>query len=351
MRIAVIDLWHNYTLTYSWSIAHILSEKHEVVYVGNEAFKERADKFKVKSLQISWPEKTSISTYLKMPLSIMQALEARKALEKFEFDFLIFAFDHPLLSFLKPKGVKCIATVHELDQRQGFTSFLNNLVFNYNSRFCDAFIVMNDSYKEVLERKKLKTIRIEHPLFVVDETKKIKIKDKKLKLLFLGKIRPDKGLDVLLKACLKLDKSVFDLTVAGSGDLQPYKNLISDLGKNIKCINKTLTDEEITETLAQADLVVLPYKSASQSGVGNLCVSYKIPMLVSDFDILSRLVDYNSSFTFEVNNDDQLRDKINSILSNKELLAEISYESKFLECRESIESRFNETLGQMKKKV
>lgn len=105
--------------------------------------------------------------------------------------------------------------------------------------------------------------------------------------LFYGFIKPYKGLDLLKRACEILNnrKVDFNLIVAGSGD-DPTLPFYSTK-KNCVVINRILYDDEMMYLNDISDVVLLPYKTASQSGIiptsfifGNPIIATKVGALV-----------------------------------------------------------------------
>lgn len=116
-------------------------------------------------------------------------------------------------------------------------------------------------------------------------------------LLFFGFIRAYKGLDLLLKAFAdkRLADSNLKLIVAGEfyEDARPYMDLISKLniGDNVILYDHFIRDDEVSQLFSAADLIVQPYKSATQSGVTQIAFHFEKPMLVTDVGGLREIVD------------------------------------------------------------
>jgi glycosyltransferase involved in cell wall biosynthesis len=120
--------------------------------------------------------------------------------------------------------------------------------------------------------------------------------DKKT-LLFFGLIRDYKGLDILLEAFSRLPDE-FQLIVAGEvyGSEQVYQNLIEkSQNKNIVFINNYIPDQEVTNYFSAADLCVLPYKSATQSGIKAIADSFQVPVLTTNVGGLAELITPNKN--------------------------------------------------------
>ena len=104
-------------------------------------------------------------------------------------------------------------------------------------------------------------------------------------LLFFGLIREYKGLDILLEAFDRLSQD-YQLVIAGEpyGSFDKYRELIdkSPGKERIHVFNEYIKDSEVSKFFSASDLVVLPYRSATQSGIRGICCHFEIPMVVTD---------------------------------------------------------------------
>lgn len=118
-------------------------------------------------------------------------------------------------------------------------------------------------------------------------------------ILFFGFIRKYKGLDILLQAMalLKQEMPLLKLMIAGEfyEDQKEYEAQIDNLGIRDQLLLHThfIADSEIKYYLCAADLVVQPYRNATQSGVTPLAYHFEIPMLVTNVGGLAAMVPDN----------------------------------------------------------
>jgi glycosyltransferase involved in cell wall biosynthesis len=100
-------------------------------------------------------------------------------------------------------------------------------------------------------------------------------------------------LDILLEAFGKLDDS-YSLIVAGEpyGSFSKYEAIInaSPAKDRIKLFTRYIKDSEVKYFFSAADLVVLPYRSATQSGISAICWHFELPMVVTDVGGLKQSV-------------------------------------------------------------
>jgi len=91
-------------------------------------------------------------------------------------------------------------------------------------------------------------------------------------LLFFGFVRRYKGLDVLIEAMPRV-RAARDVTLVVAGEFyEPIAPLVARieelrLGESVRVLDRYVPDEEVGDLVAAADAVVLPYRSATQSGV------------------------------------------------------------------------------------
>ena len=126
-----------------------------------------------------------------------------------------------------------------------------------------------------------------HPIYDQFPQPKGTLKRRKsLELLFYGFVRPYKGLDDLIDAMALLKKRDIQLTISGefwAGEKETRQKIETlGLSEQVELRPKYHTDEETAELFDRADVVVLPYRSATGSGVVPLAYHYNKPVIVTD---------------------------------------------------------------------
>lgn len=120
-------------------------------------------------------------------------------------------------------------------------------------------------------------------------------------LLFFGFIRDYKGLDLLLQAMAdeRIRQMNIRLIVAGEyyGNRDFYEKMMADLGLEKQLVLRTdyISSEEVKYYFGAADLVVQPYKSATQSGISQLAYHFEKPMIVTDVGGLAEIVPHGKA--------------------------------------------------------
>lgn len=228
-------------------------------------------------------------------------------------DILLYKF---WLPFMGP----CFGTIARIAKSNKYTKvvcILDNIIphekrigdipfTRYFTKAIDAFIAMSQSVMDDLNFFDSKKPRLlsPHPLFdnfgkaisKNEACEKLGIDVQTNYLLFFGFIREYKGLDLLLEAFNEayFKENNIKLIIAGEFycDEKPYLELIEKFSLNEQVILKTdfIPDNEVVNYFCAADMVVQPYKHATQSGVTQIAYHFEKPMLVTNVGGLPELV-------------------------------------------------------------
>ena len=133
-----------------------------------------------------------------------------------------------------------------------------------------------------------------HPVFSYIELPPRQLRSgQPVRLLFMGRIVRYKGLGLLADAMAQLSArpTAFHLTIAGDGFIEPAYLQIP----HITVINRYLDDADIADLLRAADILVLPYIEASQSGVAAAAAGASLPIVHTPVEgLLEQLQDYGA---------------------------------------------------------
>jgi glycosyltransferase involved in cell wall biosynthesis len=115
-------------------------------------------------------------------------------------------------------------------------------------------------------------------------------------LLFFGFVRGYKGLDRLLEAMPEIVRRVPDahLLVVGEffDDPEEYRRIVQDNGMEdrVSIHNIYVPNDEVARWFSAADMLVLPYRSATNSGIVQIGYNFALPSIVTDVGSLSEVV-------------------------------------------------------------
>lgn len=136
-------------------------------------------------------------------------------------------------------------------------------------------------------------------------------------LLFLGFVREYKGLKHLIKAMPEVKRRLGNvrLIVAGAfgSDRVSYRRMIDDNGANdcIEVVDRYIADNEVEKYFAACDIAVLPYESATQSGIVQIAFGFGKPVIVTNVGGLPDVVaDGQTGYIVERGDPGQLADAI-----------------------------------------
>lgn len=213
-----------------------------------------------------------------------------------------------LLYFLRKQNL--IQTLHEVTAHDGVTSKIDTKIFKRLVSKKIPIIFHSDIAKNrfLSHRKELNySVGLENDLYtvirfglfetykcfdvrnqVIDYSKK---SDSNIPIiLHFGRILPYKGIDVLIDAVKIVQKQKpVHLIIAGNGN--PYFSFEGI--ESYEFINRTITNKEIIELIKKSDMVVCPYKSASQSGIPLTVFLFNKPIIASNVGAFKEVIDTN----------------------------------------------------------
>lgn len=190
---------------------------------------------------------------------------------------------------------------------------------NYFIKSVDAFVTMSkDVLKDVKTFTDKPALFTPHPIYdsydaaVSKEAacQHLKLNPDKKYVLFFGFIREYKGLDWLLEAMAdkRIAEAGIELIAAGeyyNKDLEAKNNEIISRHKLQERVHMTtdfVPNSEVRYFFSAADLVVQPYKHATQSGITQIAFHFEKPMVVTNVGGLAEVVpDGKVGFVAEAN--------------------------------------------------
>ena len=240
-------------------------------------------------------------------------IKAGRQLKKMQPDMVIFAYWMSFMApcmgtiaaFLRKSRCKCIGLIHNMIPHE--PNILDKILPGYFVKKMDAFLALSQSVANDVNRfdKKGKPKMFRpHPIY--DHYGDLMPREEALQLLkldadyryilFFGFIREYKGLDMLIEAMAdqELRKMPVKLIVAGEfyEDENKYLGRVEELGLQDKIIfyKQFISTNEVSRYFSACDIVALPYKTATQSGVTQVAFHFEKPMLVTKVGGLGEIV-------------------------------------------------------------
>jgi glycosyltransferase involved in cell wall biosynthesis len=140
-------------------------------------------------------------------------------------------------------------------------------------------------------------------------------------VLFFGLLRPYKGLDVLLDSWHGIDDA--ELWIVGMPRMD-ISHLRDTAPANVRFVPRFVHDAEQPAYFARADLVVLPYREADQSGVALTALGAGVPLLLSDVGGFPELAATGAARTFPAGDVPALHAALRELLADPAALAVMS---------------------------
>ncbi len=198
----------------------------------------------------------------------------------------------PVARILRKHGVKTVTVVHNAipHEPKFFDKPLARRFFRQN----DTLVSMCDAVTADIRSlcPEARVVQRPHPVYDHFGEKRDKFEarqalglDPDLRtLLFFGLIRDYKGLDLLIDALPLLGEG-YQLVIAGEcyGSFDKYQSRIAatGMGANIKVFNRYIGDDEVPLFFSAADVCVLPYRSATQSGITAIALHFEVPVVAT----------------------------------------------------------------------
>jgi glycosyltransferase involved in cell wall biosynthesis len=230
-----------------------------------------------------------------------------------------------IIKFWIPFMGPSLGTVARIARKNGFTkvvSIIDNIIPHekrpgdkalaaYFVKYVDGFITMSESVMSDLKTFTTSKPAIFTPHPVYDNFGAIVQKDQARSrlgldengryILFFGFIRDYKGLDLLLLAMADERVRALGIRAIVAGEFYteraPYDKIIEEnnLGDSLVMATDFIPDSKVGLYFSAADLVVQPYKDATQSGVTQVAYSFEKPMVVTNVGGLAEIVPHGKA--------------------------------------------------------
>jgi glycosyltransferase involved in cell wall biosynthesis len=321
---------------HSLKLAMAMGGQVEVHALLSEAVENRAD-WVASGLPVHF-----IPTYRNLPgaaLSLLKPwrfLQVRKLAAQIRPDLVHVPMFHPwvpLLNRVAVRGLPKVLTVHDPVPHRGEENRVLEGLEQLAVRQSDRVIICSETFLGAMQSRGVPPERIDVVPLGVElfgygqeggpdgPAQQVDSPERWRTLLFFGRIREYKGLDVLLKAFPLVRRQVPEtrLLIAGSGDLEPYRSLLSGLD-GVELVNRWIGEDEKELFFDRAGLLVVPYVDASQSGVIPIAYARGLAVVATDTGGLrEQVADGVSGLMAEPGDPVSLADRCVSLLRDRRL--------------------------------
>lgn len=234
-------------------------------------------------------------------------------IKKMEPDLVIFQWWHPYFA-------PCYWTMEQILGNRIKKMFVCHNVFPHESFFMDKFltkmVLKKGDYYLTHSDKDTKDLifvknnaRYAHTVIPTlnvfkannmseSEARKIlNVQSQEKILLFFGFVREYKGLRYIIEALPEIIASIKNIKLYIVGEFgeikEEYLKLIErlEVKSYVKIIDGYIPDNEVAKYFMASDVVVLPYESATQSGIVQTAYNFNVPVIVTDVGGLPEVVE------------------------------------------------------------
>lgn len=202
--------------------------------------------------------------------------------------------------------------IHEVYALKYTESSRISIFFNwYYTKYVHHFI-----YHSERTKKKLDDIGVATPMLYIPHFKysfKKKYKEEflsedligtftnisKIKFLFFGNLSRTKGVDIVVDTFTRLSQNLKDkveLVIAGKNVENIDFNTLRKISVNYKIFDRHINDDELVYLYSHTDVILLPYRKSSQSGIFAMASYFKKMMLLTDIPYFRKMINDFPSF-------------------------------------------------------
>lgn len=262
---------------------------------------------------VDCPERPGVTPKtFNFPLLLSIVHRIRKEHFKFIYFESLHTWNLPIMMMAgKAKTYQVIHEVipHEGDSQVKMVDLMNKAVV----KFADMIVLRNKTYiQDMVECYGISADRVKY-LELWRRYPRYTAPAHSGRVLFFGRINPYKGVDNLLEIVRLCPEIQFD--VIGRVDSQ-MQDIIVQLAKekNVKLNNDYVTDAEMREAFINCDWVIVPYNSASQSGIIIDAYKYSRPVIAFAVGAIPEQVDPDKSgYLVEAGDNKKFADKLKEV--------------------------------------
>lgn len=276
----------------AFSMFNVLYPNYNVYNIGLINQKNPRSPHSAHSFYFNAPRRPGIN---KQTFNVFELMKIVKKINSLDVEYVYFESEHmwnALIMLLINKKFKKVEVIHDVIPHSDSKG--KNLANKVTCRLADYVLIRNEKYKdELIKRYKVLPQNVivmplwrYYPELNIDKNQDY--------FLFFGRIRKYKGIDNMLLIAQKCPNIKF--CVVGSPDLEstPVVELLKKM-KNVTVIDKEVDDAEMENYFRSSKAIILPYSSATQSGVIVDAYKYSKPVIAFNVGAISEQVIDNVS--------------------------------------------------------
>jgi glycosyltransferase involved in cell wall biosynthesis len=301
-----------------WNVIQETNFTQKITFVGSDYLQiQLQQNKKLVNLKVI----TSIHAILKNPFKIIVFIkEISTIYTKNESAVNIFIMPSPLDWFLvklaKIKKEKIIFILHEAVPHTG-DSWPTKRSIAWRISNADSLVTLSSFVTSQLNQlnTKIPILTLWHPVFKMNQNSRhekfetdLNFSNNNPILLFVGRVKKYKGLEILINKEKEI-RQLCNLVIAGEGKIPKQLSWATS-------INRWLLNDEFTEIINIAQILIFPYKDASQSGIIPIAIAQNKYIIASRSGALvEQLNNYRNVEFFDFENPDSLITAIHNIIN------------------------------------
>lgn len=355
LRVLVVSLGRRGgTTQYGWLMSRGLAGHADIAVISSAAAENRSRWSEIDCPHLEIATFSNILTMLLSFFAVTRFARMRRFAREFAPDIVYYPHGHawkPLLDLLLPRSATTVLTIHDPERHPGEDSVLHRAFDRANRLHVDGYVLLNESQcAAFIDRFHLATSCVTvlpHGILedVVESRRTLAdvpgldalVPWGGCYALFVGRIRQYKGIAVLLAAYGSVVAEIeMPLVIAGAGDFsEDESSLLRRVpSERVAVIDHWLSEVEIASLVGSARFVVLPYLSATQSGVIPLASAFGVPALASKIGgVAEQVLDGETGLLFPAGDVESLAGQ----LRRAAVMGEAEYRRMSSRCREHAE--------------
>lgn len=238
---------------------------------------------------------------LGLPRALFASLRLRRFVRRYRIDVVVSPmfsiWQSIMLHVFLPRSAKYIATVHDAVPHPGDENVITSLCMRFDQQRANLIVTMSDAVADQLSQQDTPIVRSVHPVFEgagIRTFPRVAPKGRAWRIGLFGRLRPYKGVEVLAEAIRTLQRRGYDVEgrLVGSG----FQGMSDGIAlAPLRLEERWVPEDAVNRTVAEFDILALPYREASQSGVLAVALAEGVPVVVSPVGGLKQQVELSSA--------------------------------------------------------
>lgn len=316
MKIALVSFSNNYDMQeYLYSLYDQLKTVDDEIFTfGSKDLKTKIE-IENNNYLFNVPNRPGIEV---KTFNFIELINIISRLMKFDAVYFIssHAWNFILIKLLKNK-IKIIHSIHDPFPHENEKMTNNVLKYNkYIVKNCDSIVLHNE---KMVEDFKIKYDFFRGVIYIPlwRKWRSLTNTTNSNRVLFFGRVNPYKGIENILFLAKELKKIEFHIVGKFSDEMKKIKDELQSV-ENITVYDKYVSEIEMDHYFYNADITIIPYTSATQSGVIIESYRHSRPVIAYNVGAIIEQVNENTGILIKENDKFQMKEKLVELLNLNE---------------------------------